>query len=308
MKRLEITKNLSNNVLDGFLNVDKPKNMTSNDLCQILKKRYNIRSCGHNGTLDPDATGVMVLAFGRACKLLSLLDKEDKTYLVKIGFGKLSDTLDVSGKIIAEKNVNVNPNDVLASINKLLKEDKQIPPKISAIKINGKKLYEYARNLENVDIQPRNVKLLDYKIIKKLYYEDNMYHIDLLLHVEKGYYIRSFARDLGEELNTYGIVEELRRIKIGDLDLIKCIPLEDILNKEIPIIPITNYLKYDKINISEKIVKFVLNGVTLYERNLINDSDAKDIKGLTRFILTYEGKDLAIYERQVEVFRPIFKY
>ena len=307
MKRLEILKNITNKITDGFLVVDKPKDMTSNDLCQILKKRYNTKSCGHCGTLDPNATGVMILAFGRATKLLSLLDNANKTYLTTILFNKLTDSLDITGNVLEKKDVVLNNLDILKQIDILATKKTQLPPLVSAIKINGKKLYEYARENKEVELKERECNIIDYKIIRPLYKEED-YQIDILLKVSKGYYIRSFARDLGHNLNTYGIVKELRRIAIENTTLLESYQLNSILNEEISLIGITDFLKYDKINIDEGILKYVLNGVTLYKRNLINNSDCKDILNLKRFYIYYNGKPISIYEKQNDIFRPLFKF
>ncbi len=308
MKPLKIVTNNSNQVFNGFLLVDKPKGMTSNDLCQILKKRYNIKACGHVGTLDPDATGLMVLAFGRATKLLPFLDTDTKKYIATIVFGKETTTLDMSGDIIAEKKADFNQDDLIKAIDEILAKETQLPPLTSAIKVNGKKLLEYQKDNIDVDIKERKVKLYNYKILRNLYNEEKELQVDLILTVSKGYYIRSFARDLGYALNTYGAIKELKRIEVGEYKINDSYPLEELLNKEISLIEITKFIKYAKINIKERILNFVLNGVTLYERNLKYDSDATDISSLKRFIIYYDNKPISIYEKQNDIYRPIFKF
>ena len=232
MTRLEIIRNQSNKINDGFLLVDKPQKMTCNDLCQVLKRRYNIKSCGHSGTLDPDATGVMILAFGRATKLLSLLDKEDKTYLATICYGILTDTLDIGGKIIGEKPVNITAEMVKEATTKLSLATTQIPPMMAAIKINGKKLYEYQRANQEVEVKPRACQIIDYELIEPLKIKEKNYTTSIKLHVTKGYYIRSFARDLGDLIDTYATLLDLRRIKAGSIDISQCLTLDKILTEE----------------------------------------------------------------------------
>ncbi len=310
MKPLKMQEQKNQKIFNGFLLVDKPSGMTSNDLCQILRKRYFVKSCGHVGTLDPDATGLMVLAFNRATKLLPYLNTDNKTYLTTITFGYLTDTLDLSGKILDETN-NINIDKLNEALNILKNKKTQVPPKVSAIKVNGKKLYEYQRNNIEVEIKERLCHINNIEIVKNIYKEDNKYHIDLLLDVSKGYYIRSFARDLGELLDSYGAVKTLRRVKVGDFDISDSYTLNTILNEEISLIEITNLLKYDRINIKERILNFVLNGVTLYKRNLIEDSDAinnYNIDNLDRFILYYENEPISIYQKEGENYRPIFKF
>lgn len=308
MRPLKIVKNASNKIFNGFLLVDKPKNMTSNDLCQILKKRYGIKSCGHVGTLDPDATGLMVLAFGRATKLLPLLDTNNKTYVTTILFGKLTDTLDISGNLIKEEIKKIDKNLLTKAFITLQTQKAQIPPLTSAIKVNGKKLLDYQRQGKEVEIKERPCEILSLDILKDLYKEGNYFLIDLRLKVSKGYYIRSFARDLGELVNNMAIVKDLRRIRVGEYDIKDAYTLDTLLNEEISLIEITNFLKYVKIEIKERILRFAQNGVTLYEHNLLNDSDAKDIKKLKRFIVSYLNEPVAIYENKGKEFRPIFKF
>lgn len=307
MKPLKIVKNISNEIFNGFLLVDKPKNMTSNDLCQILKKRYNIKSCGHIGTLDPDATGLMLLAFGRATKLLPHLDTSDKTYIVTVRFGIITDTLDLAGNIIKEELKEINKADIYEALDYLKQQKTQLPPLTSAIKVNGKKLLEYQRNNEEVQIKERNCHIIDLKILRDLYKEDKYYQIDLILKVTKGYYIRSFARDLGKQVNNLGVVKDLRRISIGSYTIDNSYPLETLLNAEISLIEITKFLKYAKIRVNERVSNFARNGVTLYDKNLFVES-ANIKQDLNRFIVYYNDEPIAIYEKRDGEYRPIFKF
>ena len=151
--------------MDGFVFIDKPKGMTSQRVCQIIKRKLNIDKVGHSGTLDPNTTGIMLVALGKATKLLKLVNEHDKKYLATITFGYDSDTLDFDGNIINEIDMDFNMNELINSLNNIKNYENQIPPMTSSIKYNGMKLYEYQRKNIDVKLLPRDVKLYDYKII-----------------------------------------------------------------------------------------------------------------------------------------------
>lgn len=292
--------------MDGFLLVDKPENMTSQTLCTKIKRQFKLDKIGHNGTLDPNTTGLMIVACNRATKLLQYLENQDKTYITTIQFGILTDTLDIYGKILKEVEMNFSKEDLISSLEILNKKETQIPPIVSAIKVNGKKLMNYHLKGEEVEIKERNTKIIDYEILSDLEYVDSHYEITIKLHVTKGYYVRSFARDLGHLLNGEASMKKLRRIKSGNYDVSDSKKLDDILNNELELLKIDDIFKYKVINVNERILNFVKNGVTLYDFNLEKDCKYKDYKKLDRFYLDYNNSHLAIYERVDEVFKPIF--
>lgn len=292
--------------MDGFLLVDKPENMTSQTLCTKIKRQFKLDKIGHNGTLDPNTTGLMIVACNRATKLLQYLENQDKTYITTIQFGILTDTLDIYGKILKEVEMNFSKEDLISSLEILNKKETQIPPIVSAIKVNGKKLMNYHLKGEEVEIKERNTKIIDYEILSDLEYVDSHYEITIKLHVTKGYYVRSFARDLGHLLNGEASMKKLRRIKSGNYDVSDSKKLDDILNNELELLKIDDIFKYKVINVNERILNFVKNGVTLYDFNLEKDCKYKDYKNLDRFYLDYNNSHLAIYERVDEVFKPIF--
>lgn len=250
--------------MDGFLIIDKTKGITSQTACSKIKYLLNEKKVGHCGTLDPNATGVLVIALGKATKTLKLIEGDSKAYIAKIQFGTLTDTLDICGNVVDEKEMKFSLEDLVFALEKLKRQETQIPPLTSAIKVNGKKLYQYQREGKEVEIQPRNVKLNHYRIVSDLERIDNHLEISILVDVSKGYYVRSLARDLGELLGGYAILKDLRRIrsgysKIEDAKIIDNVTKEDV-------IPIDAFLKLKKLTVKDYLIPLVRNGVTLDER------------------------------------------
>jgi len=199
-----------------FLLVDKPAGFTSFDVCAKLRKPLGIKRIGHTGTLDPFATGLLVIAVGKCTKLIPLLEKDVKTYRTKILLGKTSETLDPESEMIDCHNSHVPE---LTEIETLLKEKftgeiTQIPPKYSALKIDGQRAYDLARKGEEVIMKERQTEV---KSVKVLSY--NFPEVEIELSVAAGFYVRSFAYDLGTVLCGGGLCNELRRIGVGELNL-----------------------------------------------------------------------------------------
>ena len=250
--------------MDGFLIVDKPKGMTSQTVCLKLKRLLNAKKCGHNGTLDPNATGVMVVAVDNATKLLKFIHEHDKEYIATILFGLDSDTLDMDGNITKDIDMNPRVEDILNALEELKLKKTQIPPLTSAIKIDGMKLYEYQRKGIEVELPKREVTLKEYEIVSDLRYIDGKYEIDIRLFVSKGYFIRSLARDLGVLLGGVAILKDLRRTKSGEYNINNSHKLEDITESNI--IPILDFFKLKKLYVKDYLIPLVKNGVTLDER------------------------------------------
>jgi tRNA pseudouridine55 synthase len=238
--------------------------MTSQTVCLKLKHKLNAKKCGHNGTLDPSATGVMVVAVNQATKLLKFIHEHDKEYIVTILFGLSTTTLDLDGDIIDKKDMKPNIDDIKRAIEELKKRGTQKPPLTSAVKVDGMKLYEYQRKGMDVDIPEREVTLKDYEILSDLRYVDGYYEIDIKLSVSKGYFIRSFARDLGLLLNGLAIVKELRRIRSGDYVIEDAHKISEI--EESSIIPIFDFFKLPKVYVKDYLIPLVKNGITLDDR------------------------------------------
>ena len=204
--------------MDKIIVINKPIGLTSNDVVQIIKKSFGFKKVGHAGTLDPNASGVLILGINHATKLLSSLLLDDKEYIASIQFGYSTDTYDMEGKITNQTNKKIVVDKITNHINNLLQQTiiDQTPPLYSAIKKDGKKLYEYARNNISVQIEPRKVKLLEANIIS-FNFESQI--LEIKLKVSKGFYVRSFANDLGLSLDNYATLTKLIRTKSGNYSL-----------------------------------------------------------------------------------------
>lgn len=269
--------------MDGFVFVDKPKGLTSQDVCTRLKRKFNSK-CGHNGTLDPNTTGVLVVAIGKACKLLKLINEHDKQYQAKIVFGYDSTTLDVDGEITNNINMNINLDELNNALASLALKNEQIPPMTSAIKVNGKKLYEYQRKGIEVEVKPRSTKIYSYKLLSDLVMVDGHYEIDILLDVAKGFYVRSFARDLGSMLGGCAILKELRRTRAGEFSIDCCKKL-DLINDDVK--SIQDVFNFKSVEVDDYIAKLVKNGVVLDQRQ----TNLNEV-----FFVTNKCDIIAIYE------------
>lgn len=272
--------------MDGFFNIYKEKGYTSFDVCNKIKHMFHEKKVGHTGTLDPNAVGVMQIAVGRATKLLPLLEDHTKVYEPTIHFGILTDTLDPEGKIIEEASVpSFSLSDVKAKLEILKGRTTQLPPIYSAIKVNGRKLYEYARENKDVEIKERPVKIYELDTVSDLYYEDGYLALKLHMKVSKGFYVRSFVRDLATLLNTIAIMSDLVRIETGDFKLKDAIRLSHL--KESNLISVEDvFLKYPRFDAKDYLVPLIKNGIMLDERQMSCRSP---------FTVYHNNKLLAIY-------------
>lgn len=231
----------------GFLNVYKPQGKTSHDVVAILRRITKIKQIGHTGTLDPFAEGVLPICIGKATRLIEYLE-DDKAYKGTIQFGKSTTTYDIEGEEVNISDKKVTLEDVENTLSKFRGKILQYPPIYSAIKVKGKKLYEYARKGEEVKIEPREVDIYKLEIIN---FDEEKQVLELYIECSKGTYIRSIAHDLGEILGTYGHLTKLVRTKAGKFLLENTATLENlesletIGNKIINPIDYLNYPKYE---------------------------------------------------------------
>ena len=212
----------------GFLNIYKPQGKTSHDIISILRRITKIKQIGHTGTLDPFAEGVLPVCIGKATRLIEYL-KDDKAYIGTIQFGQATSTYDIEGEIINISDKKISLDEIKKVLTNFQGEIEQLPPMYSAIKVNGKKLYEYARKGEMVEIKPRQVTINKLEIIN---FDTQNQTLELYIDCSKGTYIRSIANDLGKTLGVYGHLIKLVRIKAGDFELKNSVHLEDLNNKE----------------------------------------------------------------------------
>ena len=249
--------------MDGIIIINKEKEYTSHDVVAKLKKKLNISKVGHTGTLDPNATGVLPILIGKGTKFSKYLINHDKIYEVQLELGKKTDTADVEGKIIEEKKVDEKyiKENLLQVLESFVGKQEQIPPMYSAIKKNGKKLYEYARTGEKVDIEPRKIEIYKIDLNK---YDKNI--ISFVVSCSKGTYIRSLCEDIAEKLNTVGYMKNLKRLQVGKFNIKDAVYIDDINleNVDEHLITLEEILRETPyINLSEKKIKLFLNGVQL---------------------------------------------
>ena len=216
--------------MHGWLNINKEPNMTSFDVIREVRKKFKIKKVGHAGTLDPFATGVLPIAIGNATKLIEYLVAKDKTYVFTVEFGKTTDTLDIDGKI-TDSTERVPTNEECRSvINNFLGVITQIPPKYSAIKINGKRAYDLARNNQEFEIKPRNVSVHSLELLG---FDEEKSHATYRVKCSKGTYIRSLARDIAESMQTLGFVIKLIREEVGSFLIDNSIKLNELSSEKV---------------------------------------------------------------------------
>lgn len=279
--------------MDKLLVVNKEKNLTSRDIVNNLTKIFNIKKIGHTGTLDPIATGVLVCLFGKYTKLVDLLTSLDKEYIAEIKLGIKTDTGDITGSIIENKKYNITKEEIIKVFKEFPSKYKQIVPKYSAVKINGKKLYEYARNNIEIELPKREVSIFSLELID---YEKDI--IKFKTHVSKGTYIRSLIEDICEKLGTIGTMNNLIRTKQGGFDIEDSFILDDIKNGNFKFQNIHEFLKYPSIEINDELIKIIKNGGRI--KNIYNVQD--------KVIFTYQGEDIAIYETNNETLKPYIMF
>jgi len=209
--------------MNGILIINKDQGMTSRDVVNEIVGKFDTKKVGHAGTLDPLATGVLMVGIGNGTKILSLLTESDKEYVCKFKLGMLTDTLDIEGNIISEEEINIDSNTIKNVINDFPKIYNQEVPIYSAVKVKGKKLYEYAREGKEVELPTREVQIKELEVLDVT---ENMVTIRTM--VSKGTYIRSLINDIAKILNTNGTVMELKRTKQGDFSIENSISLDEV--------------------------------------------------------------------------------
>lgn len=271
--------------MNGFLLVDKPKGMTSQTAINIIKKKFDLKKCGHSGTLDPNTTGLLLVAFNQATKLMKYLNEHDKVYQTTISFGYNSNTLDITGTILEDIDMNFTVDQLDSALKQLALKTSQLPPLVSAIKVNGKKLYEYERSNKEVEVKERPIKIYEIKRLSELRTVNNHLEVDLLISCSKGFYVRSFARDLGLALNGVAVMKELRRTKSGDFDIKDAIPLDKLTLDNM--LSIDDVFHFDSLEVNDYLAHLALNGVVFDERQ---------IKTLNPFYVVNNDCKVALYE------------
>ncbi len=268
----------------GFLNIYKPKGMTSHDVISRLRKITKIKQIGHTGTLDPFAEGVLPVCIGKSTRLIEYLE-EDKEYLATIQFGLETDTYDLEGTILKTYDKKISKKDLKNSLRSFEGEIEQVPPIYSAIKVDGKKLYEYARKGLEVEIKPRRVFISRIELID---FDENAQNAKVLIACSKGTYIRSIAYDLGRTLECGAYLTGLVRTQSGQFNLKNSVALDELHDVSDIISNIINPLDVmtlPKYIMNEQEKERVIHGMSLTNKSNINS----DI-----VFLVYSGKIYAI--------------
>jgi len=281
--------------MDGILLINKEPNMTSRDVVNKVCHLLNTKKVGHTGTLDPMATGVLVLAINKGLKIVNEIVALDKEYEAEITLGIETDTLDITGNTLSTKEVNVTNEDIDKVLNSFIGDYDMEVPIYSAIKINGKKLYEYARNNEEVKIPIHKVKV--YELVRTSDIKDNKFSIRC--KVSKGTYIRSLVRDISKELGTVGVMSKLNRTKQGKFDIKDCYTLKDIEQGNYKVLDIKEVIDLPIVEIPDNIYKKVINGNKI-ENNFNYD----------KFMFIKGDKIVAIYEKDEDstLLRPLHMF
>ena len=259
--------------MDGVVIINKPKGMTSQNVVSKVKRILNEKKVGHAGTLDPNATGVLPILVGKATKISKYLIEHDKSYEAIIKLGEKRSTGDIEGDIVEKKEIKLdkyNSEYIQNILNMFLGKTKQIPPMYSAIKVNGKKLYEYAREGKEVELKERDIEIFNIQL-KNVDYENQ--EISYIVDCSKGTYIRTLCEDIAKKLNTVGYMKELTRLRVDKFNISNAITLEELEEKKNnsnfeDIIPIESlFSDKPKIILTNKKENLFLNGVKLTFNN-----------------------------------------
>ena len=278
--------------MNGLLVVNKPKNYTSRDVVNALNKVFNTKAIGHIGTLDPLATGVLVCLIGKYTKLNNLLTMHNKEYIADFKLGILTDTLDATGRVLDTSNKFIKKETLVRALKKFKKTYMQEVPMYSAVKVNGRKLYDYARHDEEV-VPPKkrvtiyDIELLDYE------YDD----VKIRCTVSKGTYIRALIRDICQYLKTYGVMTGLVRTKINDFKIEDAYTLDEIRNGDYKLLSLEDFLDFKVIDLDEDNLNRIKNGNIYCDRE--NDY----------ILFKYLNEDIALYYRiNEEELKPLIMF
>ena len=246
--------------MDGIVIVDKPQDWTSQDVVSKLRGVFQTRRIGHGGTLDPMATGVLPVFVGRATRGVEFFEHAEKTYEAVLRLGLHTDTEDITGTVLAEKEVNITAEQFLSVLENFRGQIQQIPPMYSAIKVNGQKLCDLARKGREVERQPRTITIHKLECL-----EFTGKTARLLVHCSKGTYIRTLCKDIGEALGCGGCMESLRRVTAGEYTIENAVPLQTLIESSDPsgcLLPVDSmFRQYPAVTLTEKQEKCCRNGV-----------------------------------------------
>jgi len=273
--------------MDGIILVNKEKGMTSRDVVNLVSRVCHTKKVGHTGTLDPMATGLLVICVGRATKLVEVLTSHQKEYIASMMFGMKTDTKDITGTVLEQRISHVTKEQIEIVLHDMTTTYQQEVPIYSAVKIHGKKLYEYARNGEQIELPKREVTI---ELLKIIDWQDQKQELTFLTQVSKGTYIRSLVEDIATHLDTIGTMTALTRTKVGNFSLEQANTIAEIKNNQFKVYTIYEVLKamYETRQIAGELEKKVLNGAK------IDNPEDLDIV----FFINEKKEPLALYRRE----------
>lgn len=260
--------------MDGIIIINKEKNYTSNDVVNIVKKITKSK-VGHTGTLDPNATGVLPLLIGNATKISKYLINHDKEYEVVLQLGIRTETADVEGKVIEEKEVTaemLNKDNIEEKLQQFIGKQEQIPPIYSAIKVNGKKLYEYARKGQEVELKPRQIEIYSIQLVG---INEKEKQISFKVKCSKGTYIRSLCEDISKKLGTVGYMKELNRLQVGEFYIKDAVTISE-MKEEIEADNLENIITIEEIFKDKSQIKLTQKQLGQYMNGVKVDTEKED--------------------------------
>lgn len=288
-------------MIDGVVVVDKPAGWTSHDVVGKLRKLYGQKRVGHAGTLDPEATGVLVVGLGRVTRLLRFVQDTTKRYRGRVAFGIATDTLDAAGQVLEREPMELEPEQVAAAARGFVGEIEQLPPMVSAVKVGGRKLYEMARRGEETEREPRSVTVHRFEVEEV---EPGPYPTaTVLVECSSGTYVRALAADLGTALGGCAHLAELRRLAVGAFTLDQAVTVEVVeADPEAAVrAPITAVAHLERVVVDDEMAAAVGHGAVFPATALVGDSDAEGPFA----VVNASGKLLAVYERHRRGCKPV---
>ena len=268
--------------MNSILVINKPKNVTSRDVVNKICKVFGTKKVGHTGTLDPIATGVLILCIGKATKLVETITNETKEYIATVKLGVLTDSLDITGNVLEQRNVNITKSDLETALNSFVGKYNQEVPAYSAIKVNGKKLYQYARENKDVKLPSREVEIKEIELLK---FDKDYYTFRAV--VSKGTYIRSLIRDINNKQGIIGVMSDLVRTKQGRFVIENSFSIDDIESGNYELCSVKEALSdYESTVLDDSLYKKVINGSPV---NNVYQSDY--------IVFIYNDEPVAIYKK-----------
>jgi len=295
-------------MIDGCLVVYKPKGITSHDVINKIRRVYKQKKCGHAGTLDPMAQGVLLVFFGKALKLINFIPPVhlDKTYLARLSLGKTTDSYDATGNVtsVFEGSTHYSEETLNKAINKFIGKYEQIPPVYSAIKVDGKKAYAMARAGENVSLAGRPVDVTSIRLIKD-YFEQDSHNLLIRVHCSRGTYIRSIAHDIGQELRCGAYLSYLLRERVGKWDFSQAFPYWKIekgmsFENHSSFTKLSDILSFPKITVKEETLFKINNGQSITRKDVSKVETTNEESSELFQILSPNQELIAIYSSNKE--------